>query len=337
MTPEERYKQAVARISQLSPNDELSQTRNIYHGTNSLFDKFDFERGGGMVHFAEDRGKAAVYANDLGSGSRNRLKWKDIRIEDLDTGVNFFFDPDTKLWISSDGRERIPFEDFKEMMDEGERYFEAYPKNARVIQRQADMGKILDTYPNKQAPEYARANKKGLEAIIDIIDPNKIENNVNPDLTNVSQRYAARLRNSAIEELRAVPGAPGFGNEFWTMSKHVRSPEIKESLKGFTDQLKNSGFEGLRFQDDSHPTIAMFNDPSPPISIKKKGLGKLSKVLPVVGTTLGAIGALGYSDMAGAAVDAVIPGGVEELGADAEQRELDRRYKERIRQRALQE
>jgi hypothetical protein len=42
-------------------------------------------------------------------------------------------------------------------------------------------------------------------------------------------------------------------------------------------------------------------------------------------------GALGYSDMAGAATDAVIPGGVEEMGVSSEQKMLDQRYIERLK------
>lgn len=56
------------------------------------------------------------------------------------------------------------------------------------------------------------------------------------------------------------------------------------------------------------------------------------KVVPGLGALATGLGALGYSDMAGAATDAIIPGGIEEMGISPEQAELDRKYKERIRQ-----
>ena len=70
--------------------------RPIYHGTNSKFDKLDFDKGGGFVHFAENPNVAWTYANDLGSGGRSSKKWEDIRVEDLDSGQNFTFDKEKK-------------------------------------------------------------------------------------------------------------------------------------------------------------------------------------------------------------------------------------------------
>lgn len=65
----------------------------------------------------------------------------------------------------------------------------------------------------------------------------------------------------------------------------------------------------------------------------KTNLERIAKGLPIIGLGATAIGALGYSDAAGAAVDAVIPGGVEELGVDEEQRELDRKFFQKMRGR----
>lgn len=302
--------------------------RNIYHGTNTKFDKFDFDRGGGMVHFAEKPEVAWRYANDTGSGSRNAKKWKDLRVEDVDAGKSFMFDPESKLWKAADG-EAFEHHEFKEMMDEGDRYFDVYPKDARVIQRKVDMSKVLDTYPDNTQAYHKRANKKGLEAFLDIVDPSKIQNTVNEQFTGYSQNYARRLKQAAHQELNQVPGAPGFGNTFWSTSKHVKGTEINEALKGVTSQIKDAGFDGMRFADDSHSTIAMFKEPEVPLSLKKRGLKLFGKALPVVGAGM----ALTAPDMAQAAVDFVIPGGVESMGVSDEQKILDQRYKERVRQR----
>jgi|LakMenE18May11ns_1017448.scaffolds.fasta_scaffold9829030_2 hypothetical protein len=63
----------------------------------------------------------------------------------------------------------------------------------------------------------------------------------------------------------------------------------------------------------------------------KIGLDKFKSIAPVLGPAAAIAGGLGYSDLAGAATDAIIPGGIEEMGVSPEQAELDRKYKERIR------
>lgn len=63
----------------------------------------------------------------------------------------------------------------------------------------------------------------------------------------------------------------------------------------------------------------------------KENLERVAKKLPIIGTAATIAGGLGYSDLAGAATDAIIPGGIEEMGVSPEQAELDRKYKEKIR------
>ena len=64
--------------------------------------------------------------------------------------------------------------------------------------------------------------------------------------------------------------------------------------------------------------------------IPSKYLNRLRLLKPIMGA-VSLAGALGYSDMAGAATDAVIPGGVEEMGVSSEQKMLDQRYIERLK------
>lgn len=58
---------------------------------------------------------------------------------------------------------------------------------------------------------------------------------------------------------------------------------------------------------------------------------KTMKVVPVLGAIATGLGAMGYSDIAGAATDAVIPGGLEETGIADERSISDPRYQEYIR------
>jgi hypothetical protein len=55
------------------------------------------------------------------------------------------------------------------------------------------------------------------------------------------------------------------------------------------------------------------------------------KILPVIGPILTAVGAAGYSDLAGAATDMAIPGGLEETGIADERSIPDPKYQEYIR------
>jgi hypothetical protein len=63
----------------------------------------------------------------------------------------------------------------------------------------------------------------------------------------------------------------------------------------------------------------------------KLGLDKFKSVAPVVGPAVGIAAGLGYSDLAGAATDAIVPGGLEELGVADERSIPDPRYQEYIR------
>lgn len=62
------------------------------------------------------------------------------------------------------------------------------------------------------------------------------------------------------------------------------------------------------------------------------GLDKFRSVIPSVLKGAGVAGALAAPSADAAVMDAVIPGGVEELGSSPEQQDLDRRYLQRIRQ-----
>ena len=90
-----------------------------------------------------------------------------------------------------------------------------------------------------------------------------------------------------------------------------------------TTHLKERGYEPYLMKRDKEGVRK--------IGYKNPILGKTLRVIAPIGAVLGAAS---YSDAAGAAVDAVVPGGVEELGVSDEQRELDRRYREILKQRS---
>jgi hypothetical protein len=331
----------------------VEKVKKLYHGTNTNFDKFDLNKSGGLVNFAENKGIADMYAKDLGSGGRKRLKNDEIVIINTDTDEKFNFDPEKRLWVNDKGLGFTRGE-FQEMMDEGEGYFDALPKNPKIIEVTSPTSKILDTYPDMGQAYHNRANKKGLEAFLDVVDPSKIENTVNPQFTNISQRYIERLRNQAQQEMKNTPGSPGFGHTFWGLSKMSKGDEINEAIKGMKGQLQNAGYEGLRFQDEYYPTTALFNptiNTSAPLNTKEKYLKRISNF--VGNSKLGKLGAavapyigpMGVALTAGAILASpnpaeaaimegmsnVVPGGVEDTGISDERAIPDPRYQEYIR------
>jgi hypothetical protein len=66
-------------------------------------------------------------------------------------------------------------------------------------------------------------------------------------------------------------------------------------------------------------------------SYMKKFGKNAGKIIPGLSAVAAGVGAMGYSDVAGAATDAVIPGGLEELGVADERSIPDPRYQEYIK------
>lgn len=66
-------------------------------------------------------------------------------------------------------------------------------------------------------------------------------------------------------------------------------------------------------------------------SYMKKFGKNAGKIIPGLSAIAAGVGAMGYSDVAGAATDAVIPGGLEELGVSDERSIPDPKYQEYIR------
>jgi hypothetical protein len=67
--------------------------------------------------------------------------------------------------------------------------------------------------------------------------------------------------------------------------------------------------------------------------ISKRGLTLLGKSIPIIGAGLSAYAALQADDVGAAVMDAIVPGGVESMGVNEEQKILDKRYKQKIQER----
>jgi len=168
---------------------QMPEEKEIYHGSNTKFDTYDFNRGGGMVHFAENPEDAAKYSLDTGSGGRTALGFNQI-VAQADSGERFTYDAEKKQWVNEADKEHIiSHEDMKNYIDDGD--FSFHPKDANIRSEKIDMSKVVDT----TTPE-------GLQKLKSILKP------TNP--------RAVRLIRAINDELAGTPGAMHFGDEFWS-------------------------------------------------------------------------------------------------------------------------
>lgn len=219
------------------PNPDAG-LQTVYHGTNAAFEGLDYSRSGGMVFFAESADVASRYANDTGSGGRSGLANKDVRV--LDSTVPgsdgpYLWDSGLKLFVQEKtGKMLTEGEVAKNVQESRGLFYE--PKNARIIEQKIDKSKILDTY-----------DVENLRRLVEVIRP--------------TNKYIERLLNEAKDEISvdmAKSGSASFGGAFWQMTKQARDPEINSALMDFSKQMKEAGFDGIRFRDDQHPTVALF-------------------------------------------------------------------------------
>jgi hypothetical protein len=231
--------------------DVNQKGQTVFHGTNAPFEKLDYKKSGGMVFFAESKDKAQSYANDTGSGGRSSLKLEDVNVFDTSRseseGPYTFKDGN---WVQEKTGKTLTHDQVAADIQEGGS-LTYVPKNARVIEQQVNPSKILDTN-----------SEEGLRKLRGILQP--------------TNKRIERFIREIDRELNKEPGAPGFGYEFWTTTKHSRSSEINAALTEFSEQVKKAGFEGIRFQDDSHPTVALFekaaDQPTPELKAARENI-----------------------------------------------------------------
>lgn len=137
----------------------------------------------------------------------------------------------------------------------------------------------------------------------------------------------------------------GLGNEFGLSSYEEKIKKGMEKRanfhnKNFAGKLEEVGspYSGYSMKEVEPLWPSEYADEEykriKKIMNEAHGLDKFKSIVPFlkpIGVGLTALGAAGYSDMAGAATDMVIPGGLEETGIADERSIPDPRYQEYIR------
>lgn len=129
----------------------------------------------------------------------------------------------------------------------------------------------------------------------------------------------------------------GLGNEFGLPSYE---DTIRKGLEKKTENINKAGLNpakgGIQFRTEEFipkwPSQVADEEYSrfKKIMNEAHGLDKFKSIAQIIkplGIGLSAAGALGYSDMAGAATDAVLPGGLEEIGQNDSEVLRDRKYR----------
>lgn len=199
------------------------------------------------------------------------------------------------------------------------------------------------------------------------VDPPKLEFRYDPRLygsmdtnTNTLVLNPEKLSNVGKEsviahELRHLKEGPNFENG---LDKSIRNilytgesgNPMLDLWKGFSAESAGKKMEGksLAYYNKLNERLFPKDKLKPSIdaleayTFLEKGhfktpflaenLRRVAKGLPLIGAAATVAGGLGYSDVAGAVTDAIMPGGVEELGVSSEQKQLDRKYLQKIRE-----
>lgn len=156
---------------------------------------------------------------------------------------------------------------------------------------------------------------------------NNIRKNMDADMKSTNKYFSNQL---PVDEIATM------GSDTQGIVRDHRNipPEMKSKWDSMIDDssmkkqlaethLKERGYE-------AYYTKRTAKNPDPKLAFKHPLLKKTLRVMAPIAAIGGALMA---PDAAQAAVDFVVPGGVESMGVSPEQAELDKAYKARIRQR----
>lgn len=221
---------------------EESRLKKIYHGTSGPeFEKLDPTRSGGMINFAEEKFVAEGYAHGAGGGRSRVTDNSELYIERVDSNEpgRLDWNPETKSYEGMWGNEQlsIPSQDAEDFIREsGDASVKR--KTGRILESSYDPSKVLDITKSKENRTV---------------------------LINILQSLASKGNKAAkkIAEESLYRGEPDLINgAWWGTTKLAKgtlyNPKMGEELQQISKTLKDAGYDGLRFNDDTGVTVALF-------------------------------------------------------------------------------
>lgn len=219
--------------------------KKLYHGTNTAYTEYDLSRGGGMVFFAENASDARRYAE--GGGGGRRLLEDNEKLLFRENGVAYElrdgrYEP-LGIWDENAPVSNIsavkPFAaaevkpspltiaEAEKLDAEGMAW--VVPKNARIIEQELRDANVLDL-----------TTKEGMSVLAAVEPTNRIT--------------------QALVELAKKGDATQLSANLWAITKGASSQSIREQLEtGLVKALAEKNYDGIRFSDDQHKTIALFD------------------------------------------------------------------------------
>ena len=261
-----RRKEASAPAKPAEATPEKATT--LYHGTNTQYDTLDPEKSGGMVFFGEDLSTAQRYAQN-GGGGRARLDNSQKYIV-TDRGVVYELDGETWKAVGIAPEEGLINQDTIQPLDK------AYPS---LSQAEAENITNPDSGTAGVVPKTSRIITQDFSGLklLDISTPEGRDviagltpsNRVGSDLVEAAQ-FDARDKADPDSTVQLNSG-------FWGLTKFSSAfgDQLKKDIIG---PLKALGYDGIRFSDDQHKSVALFDT----------GLGKTKSPTKTEGTPSGA-------------------------------------------------
>lgn len=219
--------EADAYLGRLSEAENNSKP--IYHGTRAEFDGMPDHRSGGMVFYAEDQNTASRYAQGAGGGRTSNDSQMTIVPSDGEGSLRL--NPDTKKWEGSLYGEQVSL-DSEKINQRLEEDLEIKHDNSRIVEGSYDPSKNLDI-----------TTTEGEKVFVDLIS--QLANN----------EVARRIVEQSKQQYS------GTNAEFWSLSKYAsRNEQFNKDFSEISNTLKDAGFESIKFKDDNHISIALFDN-----------------------------------------------------------------------------
>ena len=255
------------RKEEAAPKATPEKATTLYHGTNTQYDTLDPEKSGGMVFFGEDLSTAQRYAQN-GGGGRARIDNLQKYIV-TDRGVVYELDGETWKAVGIAPEEGLINQDTIQPLDK------AYPS---LSQAEAEEMTNPDSGTAGVVPKTSRIITQDFSGLklLDISTPEGRDviagltptTRVGSDLVDAA-KFDARDKTDPDSTTQLNSG-------FWGITKFSSTygDQLKKDIIG---PLKALGYDGIRFSDDQHSSVGLFDT----------GLGKTKSSTKTKGTTGG--------------------------------------------------